>query len=53
MLVGERMTNLVLTVSPEESVQEALVSMRKEHIRRFPVVDKKESWSGSYQKVIY
>ena len=41
------MTNLVLTVSPEESVQEALVSMRKEHIRRFPVVDKKENWSGS------
>jgi acetoin utilization protein AcuB len=46
MLVGERMTNLVLTVSPEESVQEALVSMRKEHIRRFPVVDKKGKLVG-------
>lgn len=40
MLVGERMSKPVLTVTPDIPVQEALAAMRKEHIRRFPVVDK-------------
>jgi len=40
MLVSERMTKPVLTITPDVPVQEALAAMRKEHIRRFPVVDK-------------
>lgn len=40
MLVGERMSKPVLTISPDVPVQDALAAMRKEHIRRFPVVDK-------------
>ena len=40
MLVSERMTKRVLTITPDVPVQEALAAMRKEHIRRFPVVDK-------------
>lgn len=40
MLVNERMSKPVLTISPEVPVQDALAQMRKEHIRRYPVVDK-------------
>ena len=39
MLVGERMTKPVITVSPEMPIQEALAQMHREKIRRFPVVD--------------
>ena len=40
MLVGERMTRPVITVRPETPMPDALDLMRKEHIRRLPVVDK-------------
>lgn len=40
MLVGERMTRPAITVRPETSMPDALDLMRKEHIRRLPVVDK-------------
>ena len=39
MLVGERMSKPVITVRPETSMPEALDMMRKEHIRRLPVVN--------------
>ncbi|KPV50759.1 hypothetical protein SE17_25045 [Kouleothrix aurantiaca] len=39
MLVGERMTHPVIPVHPETSVPEALTLMRREKIRRLPVVD--------------
>ena len=40
MLVGERMSSPVITVSPETSMPEAFDRMHKEHIRRLPVVNK-------------
>ena len=40
MFVGERMTKPVITVRPETPMPDALDLMRKEHIRRLPVVDK-------------
>jgi acetoin utilization protein AcuB len=40
MLVGERMTRPAITVRPETSMPDALDLMRKEHIRRLPVVNK-------------
>lgn len=39
MLVGERMAHPVITIRPELSVPDALALMKKEHKRRFPVVD--------------
>ncbi|MBN1146307.1 MAG: CBS domain-containing protein [Anaerolineales bacterium] len=41
MLVGERMSTPVITVHPGVPMQEALGLMRKEHIRRLPVIDKR------------
>lgn len=41
MLVRERMSHPVLTISPEASMNEALDVMHREHIRRLPVVDKR------------
>lgn len=38
MLVGERMTHPVIHIPPEMAIQEALQLMRKENIRRTPVV---------------
>jgi acetoin utilization protein AcuB len=38
MLVGERMSRPVITVSPDMPVVEALNLMKREHIRRTPVV---------------
>lgn len=46
MLVGERMTKPVITVRPEMSMPDALNLMRKEHIRRLPVVNKKGDLIG-------
>ena len=40
MLVGERMTKPAITIRPETSMPDALDLMRKEHIRRLPVVNK-------------
>jgi acetoin utilization protein AcuB len=37
MLIGERMTYPVISVSPDLPISEALSLMRKEHIRRTPV----------------
>jgi len=39
MLVANRMSHPVITVRPDLPIQEALELMRKEHVRRFPVVD--------------
>lgn len=38
MLIGERMSYPVITVSPDMPINEALSLMRREHIRRTPVV---------------
>jgi acetoin utilization protein AcuB len=38
MLVGERMKHPVITVSPEIPINEALELMKREHIRRTPVI---------------
>ncbi|RPI32882.1 MAG: CBS domain-containing protein, partial [Chloroflexota bacterium] len=38
MLVGERMSYPVISVPPEMPINEALTIMRREHIRRTPVV---------------
>ncbi len=39
MLVGERMTHPVITISPDLPIAEALDLMKREHIRRTPVVE--------------
>jgi len=46
MLVGERMSKPVITVRPETSMPEALDMMRKEHIRRLPVVNQRGEMVG-------
>jgi acetoin utilization protein AcuB len=38
MLIGERMTHPVITVSPDDPIAEVLSMMRKEHIQRAPVI---------------
>ncbi len=40
MLVGERMSHPVLTVTVGVPVQDALASMKKDHVSQYPVVDK-------------
>ena len=46
MLVGERMSKPVITVRPETPMPEALDLMRKEHIRRLPVGNKRGELIG-------
>ncbi|MEN4012655.1 MAG: CBS domain-containing protein [Chloroflexota bacterium] len=46
MLVGERMSTPVLTIEPDTPVQDALARMRKDKVRRYPVVDKKGKLIG-------
>ena len=46
MLVGERMSHPVITIHPEMPMPDALHLMKKEHIRRLPVVDKKGNLVG-------
>jgi len=46
MLVGERMTKRPIIVNPDTPFDEALQLMRKEKIRRLPVVDKKGKLAG-------
>jgi acetoin utilization protein AcuB len=41
MLVGERMSHPVITIHPKMPMPEALKLMRRERVRRFPVVDKR------------
>ena len=40
MLVGRRMTRNPITVKPDVPITEAIERMRREKVRRFPVVDK-------------
>jgi acetoin utilization protein AcuB len=46
MLVEERMTHPVLTITPDVPVQDALARMRKDKVRRYPVVDKRGKLIG-------
>lgn len=46
MLVGERMTRRPITVGQDESISEALSLMRREKIRRLPVLDKQGKLVG-------
>lgn len=46
MLVRDRMSHPVITIYPEASMQDALDLMRKEHVRRLPVVDKQGQLLG-------
>lgn len=41
MLVRERMSTPVITIYPDASMNEAISLMRREHVRRLPVVDKR------------
>ncbi len=38
MLVGERMSHPVISVSPETPIHDALIMFKKDHIRRAPVI---------------
>ncbi len=46
MLVGERMSHPVITVSPKMPMQEAHKLMRDENVRRLPVVDERGKLIG-------
>ncbi len=46
MLVGERMSHPVLTITADVPVQDALSRMRKDKVRRYPVVDKRGKLVG-------
>ena len=46
MLVGERMSSPVITVQPDLPIQDALKLMYQEHVRRFPVVNKRGKLVG-------
>lgn len=46
MLVGERMTRRPITIDQDMPINEALVLMREEKVRRLPVLDKKGKLVG-------
>ena len=46
MLVGKRMTRNPITIPPDVSIAEAMEWMKREKVRRFPVVDKKGKLVG-------
>lgn len=46
MLVNKRMSHPVLTITADVPVQEALAAMRKDKVRRYPVVDKRGKLIG-------
>ena len=46
MLVGERMSSPVITIHLEMPMQDALNLMHQEHVRRFPVVNKRGNLVG-------
>ncbi|HDD61815.1 MAG TPA: CBS domain-containing protein [Chloroflexi bacterium] len=50
MLVRERMSYPVITVHPDMPIMDALDLMQKEHIRRFPVIDKRGHLVGIVSK---
>jgi acetoin utilization protein AcuB len=46
MLVGRRMTRNVITVTPDISIADAMERMKREKVRRFPVLDKNRKLIG-------
>jgi acetoin utilization protein AcuB len=46
MLVGSRMTPNPITIGPDVSIAEAMELMKRENVRRFPVVDKNRKMIG-------
>jgi acetoin utilization protein AcuB len=46
MLVKDRMSHPVITVTPQESLDDAAAIMTREHISRLPVVDKRGKMVG-------
>jgi acetoin utilization protein AcuB len=46
MLVGKRMTHNPITVTPDISIAEAMERMKREKVRRFPVLDKNRKLVG-------
>jgi acetoin utilization protein AcuB len=46
MLVGERMKKLVITVTKDVPIQEALAMMKRDKFRRLPVVDERGKLIG-------
>jgi acetoin utilization protein AcuB len=46
MLVGKRMTKSPITVTPDASIAEAMERMKREKVRRFPVLDKSRKLVG-------
>jgi acetoin utilization protein AcuB len=46
MLVGQRMSHNPITIGPDMPISEALEKMRREKVRRFPVLDKKGKMVG-------
>lgn len=46
MLVKERMSHPVITIFPESTMQDALNLMKKEHVRRLPVVNRRGELIG-------
>ncbi len=50
MLVKERMSYPVITVHPDMPIMDALDLMKKEHISRFPVIDKRGRLVGIVSK---
>ncbi len=55
MLVGTRMTPNPITITPDISIAEAMERMKRENVRRFPVVDKDRNLIGlvSYTDLLY
>lgn len=51
MLVKERMSSPVITVQPDMPIMDALDLMQKEHVRRFPVVNKRGNLIGIVSKI--
>lgn len=55
MLVANRMTPNPITISPDVSIAEAMEWMKRENVRRFPVVDKNKKLIGvvTYTDLLY
>ena len=55
MLVGKRMTRNPITITPDFPIAEALDKMRREKVRRFPVLNKKGKLVGivAYDDLLY
>ena len=53
MLVEERMTSPAITIGPDIGVQDALAMMRRDKVRRYPVIDRHgdTAWQGTTVKV--